>query len=181
ELEASLFELELILRLRPDANRRSVNPERSCYLTLTTDERVPRVSVTSEPRPGAISAGPLRGRGGGDPLVVPAPQLPARPAGGRRQLPGRAAGPVRGTVPRRRRGGRVRPFGGGRRRLAARRGRRHGGVRPADADGDAGSGSALRGGGPAARPAGGARARANRAGPAARRGRPQRGAAGGRH
>ena len=63
ELEASLLELELILRLRPDANRRSVNPERSCYLTLTTDERVPRVSVTSEPRPGAISAGPLRSRG----------------------------------------------------------------------------------------------------------------------
>jgi DNA polymerase-3 subunit epsilon len=62
ELEASLLELELILRLRPDANRRSVNPERSCYLTLTTDERVPRVSITSEPRPGAISAGPLRSR-----------------------------------------------------------------------------------------------------------------------
>jgi DNA polymerase-3 subunit epsilon len=143
ELEASLLELELILRLRPDANRRSVNPERSCYLTLTTDERVPRVSVTSEPRPGAISAGPLRGRGGGDPLVVPAPQLPACPAGGRRLLPGRAAGPVRGAVPRRRRGGGVRPVGGGRRRLAARRGRRHGGVRPADADDDAGSGSAL--------------------------------------
>jgi DNA polymerase-3 subunit epsilon len=63
ELEASLLELELIMRLRPDANRRSVNPERSCYLTLTTDERVPRVSVTSEPRPGALSAGPLRSRG----------------------------------------------------------------------------------------------------------------------
>jgi DNA polymerase-3 subunit epsilon len=63
ELEASLVELELILRLRPDANRRSAHPERSCYLTLTTDERVPRLSVTAAPHPGAVSAGPLRSRG----------------------------------------------------------------------------------------------------------------------
>jgi DNA polymerase-3 subunit epsilon len=62
ELEASLMELELILRLRPDANRRSAHPERSCYLTLTTDEQVPRLSVTSQAHPGAISAGPLPGR-----------------------------------------------------------------------------------------------------------------------
>jgi DNA polymerase III subunit epsilon len=62
ELEASLVELELILRLRPDANRRSAHPERSCYLTLTTDEQVPRLSVTSQPHPGAFSAGPLPGR-----------------------------------------------------------------------------------------------------------------------
>ena len=101
ELEASLLELELILRLRPDANRRSVNPERSCYLTLTTDERVPRVSVTVRAAAGRHqrrpAAKPRRGagRGGGDPLVVPAPQLPAGPAGGRRQLPGGAAGPLR--------------------------------------------------------------------------------------
>jgi DNA polymerase III subunit epsilon len=63
ELEASLLELELILRLRPDANRRSAHPERSCYLTVTTDERVPRVAVTAAPRPGGVSAGPLRSRG----------------------------------------------------------------------------------------------------------------------
>jgi DNA polymerase III subunit epsilon len=63
ELEAALVELELILRLRPDANRRSAHPERSCYLTLTTDERVPRLSVTASPHPGAVSAGPLRSRG----------------------------------------------------------------------------------------------------------------------
>jgi DNA polymerase III subunit epsilon len=63
ELEASLLELELILSLRPDANRRSARPERSCYLTLTTDERVPRLSVTARPHPGAVSAGPLRSRG----------------------------------------------------------------------------------------------------------------------
>ncbi len=63
ELEASLVELELILRLRPDANRRSAHPERSCYLTLTSDERVPRLSVTSSAHPGAISVGPLPGRG----------------------------------------------------------------------------------------------------------------------
>jgi DNA polymerase-3 subunit epsilon len=62
ELEAALVELELILRLRPDANRRSAHPERSCYLTLTTDERVPRLSVTGAPHPGAVSAGPLRSR-----------------------------------------------------------------------------------------------------------------------
>jgi DNA polymerase III subunit epsilon len=61
-LEASLVELELILRLRPDANRRSAHPERSCYLTLTTDEQVPRLSVSSKPHPGAVSAGPLPGR-----------------------------------------------------------------------------------------------------------------------
>ena len=63
ELEAALLELDLILRLRPDANRRSAHPERSCYLTVTTDERVPRVAVTSAPRPGGVSAGPLRSRG----------------------------------------------------------------------------------------------------------------------
>jgi DNA polymerase III subunit epsilon len=62
ELEAALVEIELILRLRPDANRRSAHPERSCYLTLTTDERVPRLSVTGTPHPGAVSAGPLRSR-----------------------------------------------------------------------------------------------------------------------
>jgi len=62
ELEASLMELELILRLRPDANRRSAHPERSCYLTLTVDEQVPRLSVTSKAHPGALSVGPLPGR-----------------------------------------------------------------------------------------------------------------------
>ena len=63
ELEASLVELELILRLRPDANRRSSHPERSCYLTVTLDEQLPRLSVTAKPHPGAVSAGPLPGRG----------------------------------------------------------------------------------------------------------------------
>ncbi|HEY0388180.1 MAG TPA: exonuclease domain-containing protein [Gaiellales bacterium] len=63
EFEAALLEIELILRLRPDANRRSAHPERSCYLTLTTDERVPRLSVTARPHPGAVSVGPLRSRG----------------------------------------------------------------------------------------------------------------------
>jgi len=62
EFEAALLEIELILRLRPDANRRSAHPERSCYLTLTTDERVPRLSVTARPHPGALSVGPLRSR-----------------------------------------------------------------------------------------------------------------------
>jgi DNA polymerase-3 subunit epsilon len=60
--EAALLELELILRLRPDANRRSAHPERSCYLTLTTGERVPRLSVTSAQHPGEVSVGPLRSR-----------------------------------------------------------------------------------------------------------------------
>ena len=60
--EASLLELELILRLRPDANRRSAHPERSCYLTLTTGERVPRLSVTTTHHPGEVSVGPLRSR-----------------------------------------------------------------------------------------------------------------------
>jgi DNA polymerase III subunit epsilon len=63
EFEAALLEIELILRLRPDANRRSAHPERACYLTLTTDERVPRLSVTARPHPGAFSVGPLRSRG----------------------------------------------------------------------------------------------------------------------
>ncbi|HEX2587831.1 MAG TPA: exonuclease domain-containing protein [Gaiellales bacterium] len=62
EFEAALLEIELILRLRPDANRRSAHPERSCYLTLTTGERVPRLSVTARPHPGALSVGPLRSR-----------------------------------------------------------------------------------------------------------------------
>ena len=62
EFEAALLEIELILRLRPDANRRSAHPERSCYLTLTTNERVSRLSVTARPHPGAVSVGPLRSR-----------------------------------------------------------------------------------------------------------------------
>lgn len=62
EFEASLLELELIKRLRPPANRRSAHPERSCYLTLTTDEPVPRLRVTALPHPGAISAGPITSR-----------------------------------------------------------------------------------------------------------------------
>ena len=62
EFEAALLEIELILRLRPDANRRSAHPERSCYLTLTTGERVPRLSVTARPHPGELSVGPLRSR-----------------------------------------------------------------------------------------------------------------------
>ncbi len=62
EFEAALLELELIKRLRPAANRRSAHPERSCYLTLTTDEPVPRLRVTATPHPGAISAGPLSSR-----------------------------------------------------------------------------------------------------------------------
>src|SRR3954469_20957140 len=115
ELEASLLELELILRLRPDANRRSVNPERSCYLTLTTDERVPRVSVTSEPRPGAVSAGPrggavsaapVRSRGEAQPaaaairssfrLLSCRPALPEDDGSCLAGLLGRCAAPCRG-------------------------------------------------------------------------------------
>ena len=62
EFEAGLLELELILRLRPPANRRSKHPERACYLTLTLDEPVPRLQVTSAPRPGGLSAGPIGSR-----------------------------------------------------------------------------------------------------------------------
>ena len=62
EFEAALLELELIRRLRPHANRRSAHPERSCYLTLTTDEPVPRLRVTARPHPGAVSAGPIGSR-----------------------------------------------------------------------------------------------------------------------
>jgi DNA polymerase III subunit epsilon len=62
ELEAALLELELIVRLRPPANRRGAHPERACFLTLTVNEPVPRLSVTSHAVPGAISAGPLRSR-----------------------------------------------------------------------------------------------------------------------
>ncbi|MGZ4430883.1 MAG: exonuclease domain-containing protein [Gaiellales bacterium] len=63
ELEAALLELELIARLRPPGNRRGVHPERACFLTLTVNEPVPRLSVTAQAVPGAISAGPLRSRG----------------------------------------------------------------------------------------------------------------------
>jgi DNA polymerase III subunit epsilon len=62
EFEAGLLELELILRLRPPANRRSKHPERACYLTLTLDEPVPRLQVTAAPRPGGLSAGPIGSR-----------------------------------------------------------------------------------------------------------------------
>ena len=63
ELEAALVELELIQRLRPPANSRGAHPERCCYLTLTVSEPVPRLSVTKEPAPGELSAGPFRSRG----------------------------------------------------------------------------------------------------------------------
>jgi DNA polymerase-3 subunit epsilon len=59
EFEAALMELELILRLRPAANRRSAHPERAAYLTLTVDEPYPRLRVTAAPAPGAVSAGPV--------------------------------------------------------------------------------------------------------------------------
>ncbi len=65
EFEAALLELELIIRLRPVANRRSAHPERSCYLTLTLDEPVPRLMVTSAPRPAGLSAGPITSRAQG--------------------------------------------------------------------------------------------------------------------
>ncbi len=187
ELEASLLELELILRLRPDANRRSVNPERSCYLTLTTDERVPRVSVTSEPRPGAISAGPLRSRGEAQAAAAAIrssfrlrscrPALPEDDGSCLAGLLGRCAAPCRG-------GAAVQEYA---RSVAAAAGWLRGEDGGTVASGlrmrmaALGADQPLRGGSPAARPAGGARARAKRAGPAARRGRPQRRAAGGRH
>ena len=59
ELEAALLELELILRLRPPANRRAAHPERACYLTLTVADPVPRLVVTQRPQPSAVSVGPL--------------------------------------------------------------------------------------------------------------------------
>jgi DNA polymerase-3 subunit epsilon len=62
QFEAALVELELILRLRPVANRRSAHPERACYLTLTVDEPYPRLQVTARPRPGAVSVGPIGSR-----------------------------------------------------------------------------------------------------------------------
>lgn len=62
EFEAALVELELIQRLRPAANRRSKQPERSCYLTLTLDEPYPRLQVTAAAVPGALSAGPIGSR-----------------------------------------------------------------------------------------------------------------------
>jgi DNA polymerase III subunit epsilon len=62
EFEAALVELELILRLRPPANRRSARPERACYLTLTVDEPYPRLQVTAAPSPGCVSVGPITSR-----------------------------------------------------------------------------------------------------------------------
>jgi DNA polymerase III subunit epsilon len=63
EFEAALLELELIARLRPPANSRGAHPERACYLTLSVDEPVPRLRVTSSAgAPGAVTAGPLRSR-----------------------------------------------------------------------------------------------------------------------
>jgi DNA polymerase-3 subunit epsilon len=63
EFEAALLELELIERLRPPANARGASPERACYLTLTLDEAVPRLRVSSGPGPpGSVTAGPLRSR-----------------------------------------------------------------------------------------------------------------------
>ena len=53
EFEAALLEVDLIHRLRPPANRRGAHPERACYLTLTINDPVPRLVVTSQPQPGA--------------------------------------------------------------------------------------------------------------------------------
>src|SRR5262249_2190297 len=60
ELEAALLELELILRLRPGANRHAAHPERSCYLTLTVADPVPKLVVTQRPQPSAVSVGPVQ-------------------------------------------------------------------------------------------------------------------------
>jgi DNA polymerase-3 subunit epsilon len=63
EFEAALLELELIAGLRPPANARAPRAGPGVYLTLTLEEQVPRLRVTSGPGPpGTITAGPLRSR-----------------------------------------------------------------------------------------------------------------------
>jgi DNA polymerase-3 subunit epsilon len=63
EFEAALLELDLIAALRPPANSRMPRAGPGVYLTLTLEEQVPRLRVTSGPGPpGTVTAGPLRSR-----------------------------------------------------------------------------------------------------------------------
>lgn len=61
-LEAELRELRLIHEHQPRFNRRGRKPLRPCYVKLTTNERFPRLTITSKTTVGGIVLGPLANR-----------------------------------------------------------------------------------------------------------------------
>ena len=63
ELEANVLEIRMIDGLRPRYNRRSARPERTRWVRLT-DERYPRLAVSSAPAGDAAWLGPLRSASG---------------------------------------------------------------------------------------------------------------------
>src|SRR5580765_2514269 len=63
ELEAALFELDLIRRWRPAANVRDARPDKSVYLRLALAEHAPALGLRAAVRDaGALYAGPFRSR-----------------------------------------------------------------------------------------------------------------------
>ena len=63
ELEAALFELDLIRRWRPPANVRDARPDKAVYLRLALADHAPALGLRSVVRDdGAVYAGPFRSR-----------------------------------------------------------------------------------------------------------------------
>ncbi len=131
ELEAALFELDLIRRWRPPGNVRDARPQKSVYLRLALADHAPALAVRDEVRDdGAVYAGPFtsrraRDRGGrGAARRLRAAHLPAARAGRRRPLPARCGRPLPRALPRRRRGARLCALGACAGGLAGRRGGR---------------------------------------------------------
>jgi DNA polymerase-3 subunit epsilon len=63
ELEAALFELDLIRRWRPPGNVRDARPQKSAYLRLALADHAPALGVRNDVRDdGAVYAGPFRSR-----------------------------------------------------------------------------------------------------------------------
>ena len=63
ELEAALFELDLIRRWRPPGNVRDARPQKSVYLRLALADHAPALAVRQEVRAdGAVYAGPFTSR-----------------------------------------------------------------------------------------------------------------------
>ena len=63
ELEAALFELDLIRRWRPPGNVRDARPQKSVYLRLALADHAPALAVRDEVRAdGAVYAGPFTSR-----------------------------------------------------------------------------------------------------------------------
>ena len=107
ELEAALFELDLIQRWRPPGNVRDARPQKSVYLRLALADHAPALAVRDAVRAdGAVYAGPFRSRRlateaaealrDGYGLRTCRPRLPVDDGSCVRGAAGRCLGPCRG-------------------------------------------------------------------------------------